>query len=66
MELEKHLVLNGLKAKKENIYKIWNYLFNRKVVKENWILRKNLEYKLENFIKRKEENGSCGYLVLLC
>ena len=22
------------KSKKENIYKIWNYLFNRKVVKE--------------------------------
>ena len=41
------------KTKKENIYKIWNYLFNRKVVKENWVLRKNLEYKLGEFHKKK-------------
>ena len=41
------------KSKKENIYKIWNYLFNRKVVKENWMLRKNLEYKLGEFHKKK-------------
>ena len=41
------------KSKKENIYKIWNYLFNRKVVKENWILRKNLEYKIVEFHKKK-------------
>ena len=41
------------KSKKENIYKIWNYLFNRKVVKENWILRKIWNINLENFLKEK-------------
>lgn len=41
------------KTKKENVYKIWNYLFNRKVVKENWMLRKALEYKLVEFHSKK-------------
>ncbi len=45
--------IKWFKTKKENIYKIWHYLFKRKVVMENWILRKNLEYKLIEFHKKK-------------
>ncbi len=45
--------IKWFKTKKENIYKIWYYLFKRKVVMENWILRKNLEYKLIEFHKKK-------------
>lgn len=41
------------KTKKENVYRIWDYLFHRKVVKENWMLRKALEYKLDEFHAKK-------------
>ena len=38
--------------RKENIYMIWEYLFERKNVKENSILRKCLEYRLNEFHKK--------------
>ena len=42
--------------RKENIYMIWEYLFSRKKIKENSILKKCLEYRLTEFYKinRKE------------
>ena len=42
--------------RKENIYIIWEYLFSRKKIKENSILKKCLEYRLTEFYKinRKE------------
>ena len=38
--------------RKENIYMIWEYLFKRKNIKENSILRKCLEYRLKEFHKK--------------
>ena len=38
--------------RKENIYMIWEYLFTRKNIKENTILRKCLEYRLKEFHKK--------------
>ena len=38
--------------RKENIYMIWEYLFERKNIKENSILRKCLEYRLKEFHKK--------------
>mgnify|MGYP004180697585 CR=1 FL=1 len=38
--------------RKENIYMIWEYLFTRKNIKENTILRKCLEYRLNEFHKK--------------
>ena len=38
--------------RKENIYMIWEYLFQRKNIKENTILRKCLEYRLNEFHKK--------------
>ena len=45
---------DGIKRyrRKENIYMIWEYLFERKNIKENSILRKCLEYRLEEFHKK--------------
>ena len=34
--------IKWFKTKKENIYKIWYYLFKRKLVMDNWIFGKNL------------------------
>ena len=38
--------------RKENIYMIWEYLFDRKNIKNNEVLRKVLEYKLKEFYKK--------------
>jgi len=38
--------------RKENIYMIWEYLFDRKNIKNNDVLRKVLEYKLKEFYKK--------------
>ena len=38
--------------RKENIYMIWEYLFTRKNIRENTILRKCLEYRLNEFHKK--------------
>jgi hypothetical protein len=47
--------IKWFKTKKENVYKIWYYLFNRKVVLENWMLCRTLEYKLGEFHKKRGE-----------
>ena len=39
--------------RKENIYMIWEFLFDRKNVKENPFMKKCLEYKLQEFHKKK-------------
>ena len=41
--------------RKENIYMIWEYLFDRKNIKNNEVLRKCLEYRFEEF-KKKNRN----------
>tara|TARA_B100001142_G_scaffold273345_1_gene280809 strand:- start:7463 stop:9520 length:2058 start_codon:yes stop_codon:yes gene_type:complete len=41
--------------RKENIYMIWEYLFNLKKIKESPILKKCLEYKLEDFYKKNRK-----------
>ena len=41
--------------RKENIYMIWEYLFDRKNIKNNEVLRKCLEYRFEEFKKKRHE-----------
>ena len=41
--------------RKENIYMIWEYLFDRKNIKNNEVLRKCLEYRFEEFKKKRSE-----------
>ena len=41
--------------RKENIYMIWEYLFDRKNIKNNEVLRKCLEYRFEEFKKKRKE-----------
>ena len=41
--------------RKENIYMIWEYLFDRKNIKNNEVLRKCLEYRFEEFKKKRNE-----------
>ena len=38
--------------RKENIYMIWEYLFSRRNIKENDLLRRCLEYRLKEFYKK--------------
>ena len=42
-------------GEKKNIYMIWEYLFKRKYIRENTILRKCLEYRLNEFLKNRSE-----------
>ena len=41
--------------RKENIYMIWEYLFNLKKIKESPILKKCLEYRLEDFYNKNRK-----------
>ena len=41
--------------RKENIYMIWEYLFDRKNIKNDPVLRKCLEYRFEEFKKKRHE-----------
>ena len=41
--------------RKENIYMIWEYLFDRNNIKNNPVLRKCLEYRFEEFKKKRHE-----------
>jgi hypothetical protein len=47
--------------RKENIYMIWEYLFDRKNIKNNEVLRKCLEYRFEEF---KKKNRSERFIFL--
>jgi len=47
--------------RKENIYMIWKYLFDRKNIKNNLVLRKCLEYRFEEF---KKKNRHERYIFL--
>jgi len=47
--------------RKENIYMIWKYLFDRKNIKNNPVLRKCLEYRFEEF---KKKNRHERYIFL--
>ena len=49
---------NGIKkrfGRKDNIYMIWEYLFSRKNIIENIILKENLKYRLKEFHNKKRK-----------